>query len=256
MIENFNTYWITGTPRVGSMLIYNIAREILLIKQVMVQPDQVLENTDDTIQIYKNNALKDNRTNVKYVFKVHRSLNINIPKSKFIVNKRNPFDICASFYEFMKCDLDSAVEVAKNHTSTIKHYQKFDKNNVMFLEYEKIETNLPLVIKNIATFLGHELDDQIAQKIAVKFSKEAVNKIINDLHKNYSKHANYPNISSENILKKFQNHEYHIFDKHTGFQTAHISKRKSGEWFKAFNTEQISIVKREITPFAKEMGYS
>ena len=254
MVKCFNTFWIAGTPRVGSMLTFNLTREVLMTKQLTVRPDRALKDGNECLQIFQNEALHDDRQHVIYVFKVHQTLKPNIPRSKFIINKRNPFDICASFYEFMKCDLDRAIEVAQSHILTIEHYKTFGKNTVLFVEYEEIENNISLVIQNIAYFLEQEINNVMVEEIGKKYSKEAVHKIISELHKKHSKNIGDQTLNPEEIVN-LGGDKYRMFDTQTGFQTGHISNRNSGEWTKVFNEEQISLIERKITPFAQELGY-
>ena len=45
------------------------------------------------------------------------------------------------------------------------------------------------------------------------------------------------------------------FDEKTGFQTNHISNRKSGEWQKNFSDDEIKVLNGEFSQFLKDYGY-
>ena len=94
----------------------------------------------------------------------------------------------------------------------------------------------------------------MVEEIGKKYSKEAVHKIISELHKKHSKNIGDQTLNPEEIVN-LGGDKYRMFDTQTGFQTGHISNRNSGEWTKVFNEEQISLIERKITPFAQELGY-
>ena len=137
----YNTSWIAGTPRTGSMLTFNLTREIFGINSKNIKPQHVPQEDEDMFACYTNEAMNDTNSLNKYVFKVHQTLRLDLPKSKYIVNVRNPFDICASFYEFMKCDFRHAMRAAKTHLNTIQHYQACPKDR-NFVHVQPIVCNM------------------------------------------------------------------------------------------------------------------
>ena len=250
-----NTTWIAGSPRTGSMLTFNIAREIFRINGGNVKPQHVNKSDAEMIQYFQTEACSDVNPSNYYIFKVHTLLKTDLQKSKYIVNIRNPFEICASFYQFMKCDINRAITVAKMHLSVVKHFQNCAENQIIFIRFEDLERNLASTVGKLASFLNADIDIIIAEQIASKFSKNSVNKLIDtntrDLEKKISLNQK---IKSESIVR-FSENNYRAFDVNTGFQTGHISNKNSRDWFKLFSTEEISLIKSELIEHAEKLGY-
>ena len=57
-------------------------------------------------------------------------------------------------------------------------------------------------------------------------------------------------------IVRFRNGSYRSFDINTGFQTGHVSQRKSGEWRKVFSTKEADIIIEKLDSVAVELGYS
>ena len=176
LIKNFNTTWIAGTPRTGSMWTSNIVREIFKLSGYKVKPEKQFKNDKDYIQTYLDKSIPEKSSTNRYVFKVHTPLKLNLPRSKYIINIRNPYEICASFYKFMKCDLDKAIKVAKRHSDVVNYYTQMSKGNLLTIKYENIESNAINTVKEVALFLKINLTEQNAELVSNKFSKEKVNK--------------------------------------------------------------------------------
>jgi len=250
-----NTTWVVGTPRTGSMLTYNLVKEIFNSEGYCALPKKMVKSDKEKIDMYKKTSLRDLDEKNKYVLKVHSILRSNLPKSKFIVNIRNPFDICASFFEFMKCECDSAIKVAKAHWDVIEHYKSFDDSAIFFIRYEKLELEPIKVITELSKFLGVELNLRCAKKISKKFDKHAVKKIIIETeNKLKAKMENQKKILPDELVK-ISGNNYRALDLTTGFQTRHISNRKSGEWKKVFVDKEIPKVIVALNDVAVKLGY-
>lgn len=250
-----NTTWIAGTPRTGSMLTFNITREIFQTNGRNIKPLQVPKSDQEMFWCFFSEANYDANPSNQYVFKVHSILKTDLPNSKYVVNIRNPFDICASFYQFMKCDINHAIQVAKAHSSVIKHYQDCADNQIIFIRFEDLEKNLASEIEKIASFLDINLDINLANKISSKFSKSSVSKLIDKTTKNLEKKISLNQLIKDENIVKISADYYRAFDVNTGFQTGHISNRNSGEWYKLFNQKEISIIKSELLDHAEQLGY-
>ena len=109
-MQNFNSYWIASIPRTGSMWTTNVIKEILVNSNFNVLPNLQLKTDNEYLELYKNQAFIDKNNLNKYVFKIHTRLASLPPKSKVVTNIRNPYDICASFYEFINSSLEKAIE--------------------------------------------------------------------------------------------------------------------------------------------------
>ena len=250
-----NTTWIAGTPRTGSMLSFNITREIFRINGRNIKPLQVPQSDQEMLSCFSTEANSDVNPSNQYIFKVHTLLKTDLPKSKYVVNIRNPFDICASFYQFMKCDINHAINVAKGHSSVIKHYQNCADNQIMFVRFEDLEKNLASTIEKIASFLDINLDIILANKISSKFSKSSVSRLIDKTTKNLEEKISLNQLIKDESIVRISANNYRAFDVNTGFQTGHISNRNSGEWYKLFNQKEISIIKSELLEHAEQLGY-
>ena len=255
MTKTSNTSWVTGTPRTGSMLTYNLIREIHNSKGFCVLPREIPQRDEEHINLYKKTSINDLNEKNQYVFKVHMLLNPNLPRSKYIVNIRNPFDICASFSEFMKCDLNTAISVARSHWDIIQHYKSFDSSFVFFIRYEKLEFEPIKETIELSKFLDVDLDLINAQKIFSKFEKNTVKQLIKNTDAELKeKMLNEKEIMPKEIVK-ISDGNYRAFHLKTGFQTGHVSNRKSGEWKKAFNLMEIPKVIDALNDVAINLGY-
>ena len=255
-MTNYNSVWVTGTPRTGSMWTTNIVREIFITRAFIVYPDIQKQHDKQWFNLYHNKAAKDLDTKNKYVLKTHAMLRPpGIPGSRFIVNIRNPFDICASFREFMKCDAKRAIGLAKHHLEVIKHYRSFSENEIFFLRYEEIENKPIESVLNVSKFLDAEINQDAALKISEKFNKANVKSLVKNTDKILEEKIKNKQKISESEIVRFKNH-FRAFNLHTGFQTRHVSNRESGEWRKAFLSNEIPAVLDALNPISEKLGYS
>ena len=250
-----NTTWIATVPRTGSMWTFNVVREIINYSKINVLPKTLPLPNEDRRNIFKRRALGDQNEKNHYVFKVHDLLDINIPRSKVITNIRNPYDICASFYEFMKCGIGRAIFIALEQTKYIEHFKKNDEKNLFIVKYEEIEEPSSKLVLELSEFLGAHLDENSALSIWKKFSKDNVRKIIADNDKSLSdKISKKQEIDAREVVILGRNN-YRSFDLNTGFQTGHISERKTGEWRLAFSESETHKIVEALDNTAKKFGY-
>ena len=97
IIMNINSFWISTTPRTGSMWLYNVTREILKFSKINVLPTKIPKSSQEFFEIFEKQSLIDQNNSNKYVFKIHRILNPNLPRSKILTTIRDPRDVCISF---------------------------------------------------------------------------------------------------------------------------------------------------------------
>ena len=249
-----NSFWIAGTPRVGSMWTSNVVRRVLELKKYSVFPEQAY-NSDAPSRFFKERAFNDFSEQNKYVFKSHNLLSPNIPRSKVITNIRNPFYICASFYEFMKTNVEHALSVAMRHEKTINHYQQFNKDKILFLRHEDIENAPVQIVIDISKFINYELNDKEAQVISDELTKKNIKNLISKNDKKIAKLKKInKNVPTDEIVD-FGNGIYRSFDKKTGFQSGHISNRGSDDWKSLFSPSEIKLITQNLNPIAKKLGY-
>ena len=155
----------------------------------------------------------------------------------------------------MKSDFNSSFNAAKTVKSFSNIYKKFKDDYLLTIKYENIEKKSADQILNIAKFLNEELNIKQAEQISEKFSKNKVLDIINknneEMNDKLKKNLEIDEkkvviISKENIRS---------FDTNTGFQTGHISARKSGDWRNYFSQNEIKILNDEFKFWLKEFGY-
>ena len=151
---HLNTFWISTTPRTGSMWLFNVTKEILYYSQLKVLPINVPQNDDEFFKIFKTQSLNDLDNINRYVFKVHTILKSGLPRSKILTTLRDPRDICISFKEFMKTDFNTALKATKSILKYEKIYKTFDKEYLKFFRYENIENKPVQTILDIANFIG------------------------------------------------------------------------------------------------------
>ena len=241
-----NTFWISTTPRTGSMWLFNVTREIINISRLNALPIELPQSDEKFFEIFKNQSLADENNLNKYVFKVHTILKSDLPKSKILTTIRDPRDICISFKEFMKTDFNTALNAAKTLLNYEKIYNTYNKDYLKFFRYENIENNPIDIILEVANFIGCNIDIKIAEKISLKYNKNKIKELIKNNDKNLlSKIKNKEEINKSSIVY-FSKDNYRSFDTKTGFQTNHISNRNSGDWKKKFSLKEIEIINFEF----------
>jgi len=254
-MQRVNTVWISTPPRTGSMWIFNVAREIYKTLGFNVEPSIVPQNDSEMFEIYHDRAINELNNNIKFILKIHTPLKPDLARSKIITTIRDPRDMCVSFREFMKTNFNQSLNATKSLINFSKIYKNFDKNYILILKYENIEKNPIEMILKISEFLNENINYDQAFEISKKFSKKNVIEIINKKNKEIK----------EKILKKskidkkdiviISNENIRSYDKNTGFQTGHISQRKSGDWKKKLSSEEIEIINSQFKDWLIEFEY-
>ena len=254
-LKSINSFWVTGSPRTGSMWASNIIREILAISGFSVKPKLPFQDNQDFIDLFYLEASNDEDVKNKYVYKVHDLLKTNLPRSKYIVNIRNPLEICASFYKFMKCELEIALQVAEKHSKVIRHYSKIDKEKLYLMRFENIISKPDSEIANLAQFIGVSLSDTHIRSINEKYSKKNVEKIIKNCERDIISKINKNEKLKKGEIVFTSKNKFRAFDINTGFQTGHISIKDSCKLGNIFTQSQIPKIKERLEKCSKELGY-
>ncbi len=250
-----NTFWVASVPRTGSMWTTNIIREIFTENNLNVFPKDQIQSDKEILDYYTSKAQLDKNPLNKFVLKIHGRLMILPPRSKVVVNIRNPYDVCASYKEFMKCDLDKSLTVASDLLNWLNYYQNLCKN-IFLVKYEDIENQKDELIKKLSEFCDVELSEIQIKNISLKYSKNKVKNLIKINDEEIEMKINKNEIVDTKKIVKFGNGFYRSFDINTGFQTGHISLRKSGEWKKVFSTQEVNVIIEKLDPTAVALGYS
>jgi len=155
----------------------------------------------------------------------------------------------------MKCGIGRAIFIALEQTKYIEHFKKNDEKNLFIVKYEEIEEPSSKLVLELSEFLGVHLDENAALSIRKKFSKDNVRKIIADNDKSLSdKISKKEEIDARKIVILGKNN-YRSRDLNTGFQTGHISERKTGEWRLAFSESETHKIVQAIDDTAIKLGY-
>tara|TARA_Y100000741_G_C18180533_1_gene529131 strand:- start:124 stop:897 length:774 start_codon:yes stop_codon:yes gene_type:complete len=254
IIMVINSFWISTTPRTGSMWLFNITKEILNFSKFNVLPE-VLQSEQQFIEIFEKQSLIDQNNRNKYVFKVHTILKSDLPRSKILTIIRDPRDICISFKEFMKTDFNGALQAAKTLIDYERIYKTYNNNYLKFFKYENIENKPIETILEIAEFMECKINFKIAEEISLKYDKRKVKKLIKKNDDNLlSKIKKKEKIDKSNIVYISENN-YRSIDAKTGFQTNHLSNRKSGDWKKFFLPKEIEIINNEFKNLISKYNY-
>ena len=252
---NINSFWISTSPRTGSMWLYNVTREILKVTKMNVLPIKIPKSDQEFFEIFKKQSLIDENDSKKYVFKIHQILKPNLPRSKILTTIRDPRDICISFKEFMKTDFNTALKATKKLLEYEKIYKTYNKDYLRFFRYENIENKPIEAILEIANFIDYKINYSDAKEISLKYNKKKVQNLIKRNDENlFSKIKNKEEIDESSIVY-ISKDNYRSFDTNTGFQTNHISNRNSGDWKKSFSPKEIKILDLEFKDFISEYKF-
>ncbi len=220
-----------------------------------VFPIKIPKSSQKFFEIFEKQSLIDQDDSNKYVFKVHRILKPNLPKSKILTTIRDPRDVCISFKEFMKTDFNTALKAAKDLLHYEKIYKTYDRDYVKFFKYEDIENKSIETILEIANFIGSEINHKNAEEISYKYNKQKIINLTKSNDENLiSKIKNKENIDDSDIVY-FSKNNYRSFDTKTGFQTNHVSNRDTGDWKKSFSSREIKILNFEFKDFISKYEF-
>ena len=62
---NINSFWVSTTPRTGSMWLFNVTKEILIFSRFNVLPIELPQSDKEFFEIFKNQSLID-QNNTEY----------------------------------------------------------------------------------------------------------------------------------------------------------------------------------------------
>ena len=250
-----NSFFISTAPRTGSMWLYNVTREILKLSKLNVLPKLILKSNQEFFEVFKKQALIDQDNSNMYVLKVHHILRPNLPRSKILTTIRDPRDICISYKEFMKTDFNAALKATKSILDYEKIYKSYDENYLKFFRYENIENKTIKTILEIAKFIGYEINLKIAEQIKSKYDKKEIKKMIKKNDENLPFEVNNKEDINKSNIVYFSKKNYRYFDTKTGFQSNHISNRKSGDWKKILSKKEIEIINFEFKDLISEYKF-
>lgn len=174
------------------------------------------------MDFFKRVVIRDTNISNKYVLVVHKALRTNLPKCKFITNIRNPYDVCASYYQFMKCDLTKAIHSVLVLPKLISHCSTIKPGNIFILRFERIENDPLELITDLSKFMRLQLTNSEVQHVCDQFCKENVKRMITDNDLALSEKIKKNERINEKDIVYFDDNNFRSFDTNTGFQTGHI----------------------------------
>lgn len=109
-------------------------------------------------------------------------------KPKIIYIARNPKDVAVSYFQqyvtlhgyqgtlddFLDLLIGDSVVAAPFHSHITDFWDMQLESNILFIRYEEYESNLPLVIRTIATFLEKSLSDNEVDQLTEHLNNQTV----------------------------------------------------------------------------------
>ena len=247
--------WISTVPRVGSMWIFNVTRQMLRYSNYIVLPEKVPQSSSEMMQLAQTTAWHDSDPAKIWVLKVHAQLQRNLPHSKIITSIRDPRDIIVSFRRFMKTSFDHALMAARALISMTDAYRKYPPDLVFIARYEDIESCPANLALQIAEFLNLDIPENIACDITEQYSRENIQDLVHrkTVELNMKIMTSAP-IDNQDVVVIDQDN-IRAFDVDTGFQTGHVSSSKTGDWRTILTEQEKILANRTLGGWLEENGY-
>lgn len=250
-----NTVWISTAPRTGSMWIFNITRELLRSAGLQVEPADIPQSDEAMFEHATNFAFPSQDEKKCWVLKVHTVLRPDLPRSKIITTHRDPRDVLVSYKEFMNASFEKSLGCARAVTRYTDAYESYSPNYLLTVAYADIENRPVQLVLEIARFLDLQISEDTAAKMASKYSRSNVRKKIdktdNALKNKISKNMEID--QREVVYLSADN--YRAFDRKSGFQTGHVSQRKTGDWKRTLSDAEQQQLNEEFGSWLEQHGY-
>ena len=250
-----NTIWISTAHRTGSMWLFNVTRGIYRLVGRKVEPEDTPHSDEEMIQHATQFAFTSQDQTKVWVLKVHTILRPDLPRSKVLTTHRDPRDVFVSSKEFMKANFDISLGCARRVVSYTDAYKDYSPDYLMLVAYNDIETRPANLIMEIAEFLNIPISEVDAKNLAVKFSRKNVKNIIAKSDKSLNKKLAKKKKIDHREIVCISDSNYRAFDRKTGFQTGHVSQRKTGDWKKTLSKSEQQQLNDEFGSWLKEFGY-
>ena len=125
----------------------------------------------------------------------------------------------------------------------------------MLVAYNDIEIRPAELILEIAEFLEVQISEFNAEKIALKYSRKEVKSIIEESNKSLSNKMAKKQPIDRRDMVYYSDSNYRAFDRKTGFQTGHVSQRKTGDWKNVLSSTEQQQLHAEFGSWLKKFGY-
>lgn len=240
-------------PRAGSMWAFNITRELLRADGALVVPEEPPQNDPDMI-LFGNHIETFGSPQHVAVLKTHTPLDEVPAFRRAIVPQRDLRDALVSIMRFTRIDFVSAVNMTAAAAQLTLSNQAFGAERALPIEYTDIAVQPAAVIVRIADFLELEIADATVDKLVDSYSKEKIKKRMSTVEKRTEKRIKRGK-AGRNEVVTLDDGSYRIYDTKTGFQSGHISDYEDGGWRELFDSEQQTLIERELNPWLEKLGY-
>ena len=155
--------WVSTYPRCASFWVRNIIKEIFKIKKFNILPDESFidrsHNKLKSVEFYEKNLNDSDPKNV-FLFKNHRTLKNNLPRTKIISVIRDPREIIISNMRFFESNFQDNLKSIKYYKEMMRIYSNYSKEYILILRYENILKNPKLAVDQIIEFIGLEIPNK------------------------------------------------------------------------------------------------
>jgi len=250
-----NTIWVSTAPRTGSMWVFNVVRDIFRITGKQVEPENIPQHEDEMARQATQFAFESEDLSKVWVLKVHAILKPDLPRSKIITIHRDLRDELVSFKEFMNTSFDNSLDCARALVNFTETYKDYDSGYLKLVVNNDIDTRPVELILEIARFLEVHINETNARDIAFKYSREQIKNIIENTDNSLAqKLAKKQPIDNHDVVY-FSESNYRAFDRKSGFQTGHVSNRKTGDWNSILSSAEQQRLHAEFGSWLRNYGY-
>ncbi len=246
---------VAGMPRAGSMLTYNIVRELYKALGYMVLPESIPKDEKELLPLVLAMPPRDKTV---YCIKTHCGIRpeaLSGKDVKLINNIRDVRDAALSYKRFTKADFPTVLQQVSSMIEVADFYK--DNFGLMRLEvrYDDLEKDLILVINRISKYLGLSVPGDVVKNIAIRLDKKSVKKKLDKLSSAINPKTGEVKDDSYEAVPNFDG-TYRAFDKSSSFQTNHITSLGKPGWRETFNDEEIGLLSKMVDGWLVENGFS
>jgi hypothetical protein len=233
------------------MWTFNVTRR--LVEAAGCEPLTNLVPQDEAVMLRAGvEGLGDPATGRVRVLKMHSHLPPNLPRSRFIVPRRDVRDALVSYMRFMRYDFEQALGYVRLAIATERHYATFPRECTLPIEYTDILARPANVARAIAHFLDVQIDDRALYAIVRSYSKENVGRLIAKRERDVSRRSQDGEPIGADELVVLGPQHVRVFDTSTGFQSGHVSQYREGHWRKSLTRAQQARLEAQIADLAPE----
>lgn len=253
---DYKTIWISTAPRTGSMWLFNVTRAVLRCAGRTVLPERVPQKDEEMFDMARRDAWTDADPARAWVFKVHRPLWPDLPKSRLITSVRDPRDVLVSIRRFLNVGFEDALIAAYDVVRYAEAYRNHAPAVLLNIDYRDIEERPAEVIGRVAAFLKVSVSADDADRIASDFSRERVRQLIDATTQSvlHRLKENIPVERTEVVVEGGQ--VTRVYDVVTGVQTGHVSDYRSGDWRTSLTGSEKCVVQERFADFIARHGFS